>query len=711
MNELQILFDTELSVACVNKEKIIKVQPINEDVLYKFIIGIDGIWKTIQDYSQKNECTWIPNWQGKYIVMVQAKKINSKKPFDFMTKSEILVEDVVNDETSIVDIECDDNLNEKESIESVQNIESKNIDNELDKNVSQIQEEYIKDVNINKDKFIIGEKVNINVIGFKDNLLYRFWLNGKQGWEALKDYSKENNFIFTPIFEGKYEILIECKEEKSDEKFDDFTTVNFEVIHKEQKVTIIKFNCLTRKRIVGNELSFKVQTNLDNERTILYKFIKINNFGEKICIQDYSSSQCVTFKESIAGKYKLLCLARDMLSNNEFDDRALMIYDVNPYEKVTLNNVTTDILSPEVNGSKINIKADAVGGRQLLYRFIIEGKVKEDTGFIRSSEYLWTTKLVGDYNITVLVKDVSCNDEYEDKKCITFTVDNSSSTPIRIAQIISKKKCILVGEKTNIQIIAEGGIELQYAFIVYKEKIEQESIDYGPSNWVDFVPEEKGDYEIEVRIKDRFSDKEYDNNCVVKIKVTDFIAAQIDYLIVQNRKNYVVGDDIIVEAIVQNTENTLMKYTMKINGREVEEINYQKEKSINVNPKCAGKYSFTVYCKNIKSDEKYDDKREVSVYVYENKPVINTKISYNIDEIKVNKEVSFYVTSFGGKDVCYEFYIMENGNWMKVQDYSRKNYYTFIPFVKGEHRVMAMAKSFYKNVNYEDYDEMIFEVS
>ena len=40
-----------------------------------------------------------------------------------------------------------------------------------------------------------------------------------------------------------------------------------------------------------------------------------------------------------------------MLSNNEFDDRALMIYDVNPYEKVTLNNVTTDILSPEVNGS------------------------------------------------------------------------------------------------------------------------------------------------------------------------------------------------------------------------------------------------------------------------------------------------------------------------------------------------------------------------
>ena len=50
MSELQILFDTELNVACVNKEKIIKVQPIDKDVLYKFIVGIDGIWKTIQDY-------------------------------------------------------------------------------------------------------------------------------------------------------------------------------------------------------------------------------------------------------------------------------------------------------------------------------------------------------------------------------------------------------------------------------------------------------------------------------------------------------------------------------------------------------------------------------------------------------------------------------------------------------------------------------------
>jgi len=163
-------------------------------------------------------------------------------------------------------------------------------------------------------------------------------------------------------------------------------------------------------------------------------------------------------------------------------------------------------------------------------------------------------------------------------KSISYNVDNCSSIPIRISQIISEKKCILVGEKTNIKIIAEGGLDLKYAFIVYKDKIEKERIDYGPSNWVDFIPEEKGNYEIEVRVKDKFSDKEFDNNCIVKIKVTDFIAAKIDYILLQNRKSYVVGDTISIKSIVQNTENTLMKYTMKINGREVDTINYQREK-------------------------------------------------------------------------------------------------------------------------------------
>ena len=68
------------------------------------------------------------------------------------------------------------------------------------------------------------------------------------------------------------------------------------------------------------------------------------------------------------------------------------------------------------------------------------------------------------------------------------------------------------------------------------------------------------------------------------------------------------------------------------------------------------------------------------------------------------------MTSKGGKDVCYEFYIMINGDWVLAQSYSRKNYYTFLPFKEGKYRVLALSKSFYKNIAYEDYSTIEFEV-
>ena len=64
----------------------------------------------------------------------------------------------------------------------------------------------------------------------------------------------------------------------------------------------------------------------------------------------------------------------------------------------------------------------------------------------------------------------------------------------------------------------------------------------------------------------------------------------------------------------------------------------------------------------------------------------------------------------GGKEVCYEFYIMINGEWVLSQSYSRKSYYTFVPFKNGSYRVLVLAKSFHKDIPYEDYDTIEFEV-
>lgn len=112
----------------------------------------------------------------------------------------------------------------------------------------------------------------------------------------------------------------------------------------------------------------------------------------------------------------------------------------------------------------------------------------------------------------------------------------------------------------------------------------------------------------------------------------------------------------------------------------------------------------------MKSTEEYDSKREVSIYVHEVMPVNSTKLQISSNDLEIGKEVTFEAVSEGGKEVCYEFYIMINGEWVLAQGYSRKNYYTFVPFKSGKYRVLVLDKSFHKDTPYEDYDTIDFEI-
>ena len=667
MENLVILFDKD---SPRNKEDEVLIEAVfgKEPLQYKFIIGNDGVWNTIQEFSESDTCIWNPSAEGKYIVMVQGKKEGSSRPFDYLAKEEFVI-------------------GEKEI------------------------EKLIKDVNMDKTHLTVGEKITIDVIGNEQGLLYRFWIKGNQDWEPIRDYTTSNRLVFTANKEGKQEILIECKEVNSSENFDEFTTIKFDVVLP-TKIEITDFKCLTEELLINQELVFKVSSSLDDKRSLLYKFIKISKDGKVTCIQDYSSRRLVSYQEKEAGEYKLLCLVRDILSNKEYDDRAIMLYSVKAYNPINIKSFTPDTNSPQMNGSTINFKAEVDGGREIVYRYIVEGEVAEDSGYIRRNEYTWETQKEGEYTVTLYVKDISYDGDYEDKKVINYTIDKKSDKPVKIVDIITdNKKTALIGQPINMKVKAEGGISLKYSFVIYKDNKEKERIGFSDSNWINFIPDEKGEYEVEIRVKDKYSNKEYDSHTFIYVRAKEYLPGEIDYILLPNKSSYLVGDLIDIEAVVQNTRSVLIRYVTKINGYLVEDTGFIQNKKIQLKPKCSGKYTFEVYSKNIKCEEEFDSKKEVSIYVSEATPVTNTKILCDREEIVCNEEVTFKVTSVGGKDVCYEFYIMEKGNWIKTQSYSKKDYYTFIPFLRGEYRVMVLAKSFYKKVNYEDYGEFSFTAS
>ena len=666
MNEVQIKFSLESPQEKNKKIQVSITNEINEMLFYKFIVGLEGVWTTLKDFTEETSVLWEPEKDGKYIIMVQAKVENSSRAFDYISRADYII--------------------------------------------GSIEEKLIAFINISKNKITLGDKFKVSVETTKIPLMFKYWIKSKDGWELIRDYSPENTVNLTANEIGAQEILVEVKNLESQNNFDDFGTVKFNV-NEFKQLEIINFKCLSNELLIEEELIFQVESKHEDSRMVLYKFIKIDNKGITRCIQDYSTKRLVGYVEKVPGEYKLLCLAKDMYSNKPFDDRAIIIYKVEPYRPIIIKSFTSDLSSPQVIGRTVALKAITEGGRRLLYRYKIEGNFGEDSGYIRSSTYNWKTKHSGSYRISVMVKDESYEDEYETISSIDYVVDEENYIPVRIKEIhLNKHKNYVKDEPIAVTVEAEGGLSLKYCFIVLKNRAEVERIEYGDCNWVNFTPEEAGEYDFEVRVKDKLSSKEYDVHSILHFKVKEYVPATIDYVLLNSKEYYMVGDDIGLEIVSINTQNTLIKYILHINGHLAEETEFIANKKYMFNPKCSGKYSLQLLAKSKDSKEDYDDKKELKVYVHDSLPVTNTKIKCDKASIIINEPVTFTINSEGGKDVCYEIYLMEQGEWRRVQAYSKKNYYSFIPFMKGYYKLLALSKSSYKKCEYEDYAIFEFDI-
>lgn len=662
MNEIIVEYNKESPQKKNTEIKINILDKPKEGLLFKFIVGVDGTWETLKDFSKDESVIWNPKKEGKYILMVQAKEDTSNKSFDYISKCEYIIGNSV----------CDESI-------------------------------LIRDIYLNKKEFHVGEKIHLKVDAEIDSVLYRYMIKENEKWILAKDYCDENEFTYSVKTPGLHEILVQCKSIESSKNFEDAKKVEYKVVEM-KKMEINDFKCLASELLVDEELVFEVDAEYDDSRMILYKFVKFSHDGQAKCIQDYSTKKIVSYKEENSGSYKLLCLAKDMYSHKEYDDRAIIYYEVKAYRKVEILSFTSDLGSPQIMGKNIVFKAVVNGGKELRYRYIIEGVKNEDSGYIKANEYIWEPKEHGEYKITLYARDVSCRDKYEDIKSMSFSIDEIPREPVKINDIIlNKNRSVLVKENVKINVIAEGGIKPLYSFIVRKDNNEIEKVDFGECNWVNFIPEEAGRFEVEIRVKDKYSDKVFDAHEIIHIDSYKYLPAKIDYILMEPREYYLLGDQIVLDVIIQDTKETLLKYVLQINGHKVEETDYVKSKRYMLTPKCSGKYAVKVYAKNEKSDKEFDSSKDISIVVNDALPVTNTKLKCDRFNFFTNEPIEVTAESNGGKDVVYEFYLMENKEWNLVQKYSKKNYYNFIPFTKGIHKILVLVKSSYKKIAYEDY--------
>ena len=169
MEELQlkyveIIFDkqtpqnvgTEINISSKIDSKIGNLE-------YKFIVGKGGIWKTIQEFSENNECVWKPKREGEYMVMVQGREKDGRKPLDYLAKEDY----------SIVRGEAINTMHEEVSIEKAVNegnekIDFKDIVDNAEEVFPEIKKEDFSDSKIEFKKAINNAEDNVVFLDVKE---------------------------------------------------------------------------------------------------------------------------------------------------------------------------------------------------------------------------------------------------------------------------------------------------------------------------------------------------------------------------------------------------------------------------------------------------------------------------------------------------------------------------------------------------------------
>ena len=88
------------------------------------------------------------------------------------------------------------------------------------------------------------------------------------------------------------------------------------------------------------------------------------------------------------------------------------------------------------------------------------------------------------------------------------------------------------------RVIAEGGTVLLYAFTIYKDGKVLDKIAFNKSNYINFTPKEKGKYEIDIKIKDKYTRAEYDIQTSYYLTVREYMPGTIEHILIPKREHY-----------------------------------------------------------------------------------------------------------------------------------------------------------------------------
>lgn len=616
MNELNVQFNLD-SPQKKFKEIIINVNKhLDEKLLYKYMIGSNGRWRTLKNYTVSPKAIWIPREDGNYIIMIQAKKLDSNKPFDYIYKYQY--------------------------------------------SIGNIKMNLINKIDINKSEVTIGEKIKLRAMSSNNELMYKYIINQGENQIHYREYSKDNATEYVTEYVGEHIITIQCKDEKSEKEFEDVKKVRIKVKLKE-KYKIKSIFPMDTSLYTGNELKFKVDVEKTFRSKPVFKYEIIDKEGNVNLLNNFSEKKVVKYVENHPGVYTLICYVKAEDSIEEFEDKNLLMYSVkmsdtidelpkeqnvireelkeNINEDTEESNIEEEIVPVEKavavdvdknlvenvsikyitinklinNGEKgfIDLEVFADGGSHLLYSFKINKSGEEEIiDFSPIRTFRVSIEKFGKYEIQTTVKDINSQEQY-DKKLITYVYIGDNKVDYTI---MDAKDEFLIREKISIDFHKKNLYNTLYKYIIRFEDTKIEEIGFSKNSKLIFEPRVAGYYFIDIIEKaiETGVEKEYKNNTVLCVKECETVKITE---VLTDRDKYIIDNPITVKVESQYGEDVMYEFYYKETADWKLSQSLSKKNYYTFLPTKLGVCTFFIIAKSRNSFLKYDDYKKIDLNI------------------------------------------------------------------------------------------------
>ncbi|QSX21714.1 transglycosylase SLT domain-containing protein [Priestia megaterium] len=260
---------------------------------------------------------------------------------------------------------------------------------------------------------------------------YRFYVRDEKGTlTMLQEYGTSNKVTWTPQSKGTYTLIVHAKD-KSKSGANSYYEARAEKTYQVEAGKVTKVTMSTDKASPQTEgTPITVTATSEGSSDPEYRFYVRDEKGTLTMLQEYGTSNKVTWTPQSKGTYTLIVHAKDKSksgANSYYEARAEKTYQVEA-EKVTKVSMSTDMASPQTEGTPITVTATSEGSSDPEYRFYVrdeKGTLTTLQEYGTSNKVTWIPQSKGTYTLIVHAKDKSksgANSYYEARIYTAYTI-------------------------------------------------------------------------------------------------------------------------------------------------------------------------------------------------------------------------------------------------------------------------------------------------